>query len=150
MKASIKIKPKFIPWPWLCKLLNVGGITILWWVFCASPAISDRFRRHETIHVWQQTALFVLGLVACALASLVLGLFGAITPWWVWTLPLTIPLLIYVLAWLVEVLLPPYNRAYYDSPFEREAFQNQEDPDYRPGLFSVWKYFRRERKFLDE
>ena len=151
MKAQINIKPFFVTWPWLCKRLKIGGITILWWVFCEqlTKELSDRFRRHETIHSWQQTALFIVGLIACAAVSLVLGVLGKVTPWWVWTFPLTVPLVIYVLVWLVEVILPPYDRAYYDSPFEREAYMNEGNPDYRPGLFSVWKYFKRKRKFWE-
>lgn len=151
MKASIPIKPRFVAWPWLCDLLKIGGITILWWVFCANPVatLSERFRRHETIHVWQQTALFLIGLVACAVASLVLGFMGNVTPWWMWTFPLTVPLVLYAFVWLVEIILPPYDRAYYDSPFEREAYANEDNPDYRPTLFSVWKYWKHDRKFLD-
>ena len=39
-------------------------------------------------------------------------------------------LLIYGLSVAIEVLLPPYNRAYGNSCFETEAIYNQHDPLY--------------------
>lgn len=57
------------------------------------------------------------------------------------------PILLYVLAWFVELVLPPYNSAYKDSPFEREAYLNQNNPEYlanRP-LFAVVKYILKNR-----
>lgn len=155
MKISFDFKPWFIGTK---RRIPPGfsGITILWWVFYlksdvpeAETPLPGEFKSHETIHSWQQTVLFVLGLLACVLTSFICGLLGAVTPWWVWTFPATVPFVLYALAWLVEVALPPYDRAYYDSIFEREAYLNQNDPDYVPDVFSVWRYFRVNRKFLN-
>jgi hypothetical protein len=159
MKISFDFKPRFVASRWLVPR-GYTGITLLWWVFYREDYIdftydgptrtpTDRFRRHETIHSWQQTVLFALGLAACVLTSLICGLFGAVTPWWAWTFPVLIPFVLYALAWLVELVLPPYDRAYMDSIFEREAYLNEEDPDYVSGVFSVWQYFRANRKFLE-
>ncbi len=63
--------------------------------------------------------------------------------------PATVPLLLYVLVWIVEILLPPYDQAYYDTCFEREAKINRGNPDYKPTFFSVWRYWRRGRPFIE-
>ena len=92
---------------------------------------------------------FLFGLLACAAVSLILGIVGAVTPWWVWTLPAAVPFALYVLVWIVEILLPPYNRAYLDTCFEREAKINRDNHDYVPTVFSVWRYWRRSRPFIE-
>lgn len=38
--------------------------------------------------------------------------------------------LIYVLCWLIELVRPPFNRAYRDICFEKEAKENQYDSSY--------------------
>lgn len=64
-------------------------------------------------------------------------------PSW-WYLPITIlmPIALYIVAWLVELILPPFGNAYKDSPFEREAFNNEKDPMYlaKRTLLATWKY----------
>jgi len=145
MKISFDFKPRFVAADWMLAP-GFSGVTILWWVFHRKDQkLTERFKRHETIHSWQQRVLVALGVLACAVTSLICGVFGAVTPWWVWTFPLTVPFILYGLAWLVELALPPYDRAYYDSIFEREAYLNQDNPDYLPGVFSVWRYFRWDR-----
>ena len=47
----------------------------------------------------------------------------------------------------IELILPPYTSAYKDSPFEREAYANQRNPNYlatRP-LFAWWRYMLKDR-----
>ncbi len=151
MKLSLSVTPKFVYAPKFCQLFLISGITFLWWVLHSHPIDehSDEFKMEETIHSNQQTFLFLLGLLACAVVSLVLGVAGAITPWWVWTFPVTLPFALYVLAWIVEILLPPYNRAYLDTCFEREAKINRDSHDYVPTVFSVWRYWRRGRPFIE-
>jgi len=151
MKISFDFKPVFVGTRWFVPP-GFSGITILWWVFWAKSSIdptrqpSETFKRHETIHSWQQRVLFALGVLACAATSLVLGVLGEVTPWWVWSFPATVPLILYGLAWLVELALPPYDRAYMDTMYEREAYANDLNPDYVPGVFSVWRYFLKDRK----
>lgn len=42
----------------------------------------------------------------------------------------TIFYLLYFLAWLKELILPPYSKAYKDIRFEREAYRYELDLDY--------------------
>jgi hypothetical protein len=152
MKLTLSVTPKFVQATRFCRLFRISGITLLWWVLHIFPIAEHtyEFKLHERIHSNQQTFLFLLGLLACAATSFILGVFDVVTPWWVWTFPVTVPFILYVLLWLVEVILPPYDRAYRDSIFEREAYLNQESHDYVPTIFSVWKYFRGNRKFLEQ
>jgi hypothetical protein len=148
MKATIDIKPVFVQWSKFCSFFGIGGITILFWVICSMrpDELPTVFKKHESIHSWQQIALFVLGLSICAVISLVLGVFGILTPWWIWWAPILIPFVIYVASWLIEVVLPPYKRAYYDTCFEREAYLNEDNPNYSPTFFSAWRYILKSRK----
>ncbi len=146
MKLQISVTPWYVTSAWFCNLFGISGITFLLLVLQYSSDTSDRFKRHERIHSNQQTFLFLLGLLSCAGTSLVLGILYVVTPWWVWTFPASIPLLLYVVVWAIEVLLPPYDRAYLDSCFEREAYANDADPSYVPTIFSVWNYILKDRR----
>jgi cytochrome c biogenesis protein ResB len=137
----MKIIPnKFIPFK------GFGAMNILGLVFTRKNAdeITITTKRHEQIHTMQQYEI----LGASALISLVLCNIWA--SWWYLLVTIVLPIALYVLVWFIELALPPYNSAYKDSPFEREAFANQHDLDYlvtRP-LFAWVKYFlkRSERK----
>ena len=151
MKLSLSVIPRFVHAQKFCNFFRIGGITLLWWVLHALPIEQHtyEFKMEERIPSNQQTFLFLLGLLACVGTSFVLGTLGAVTPWWVWTLPATVPFALYVLAWIVEILLPPYDRAYLDTCFEREAKANRDNHDYVPTIFSVWRYWRRGRPFIE-
>lgn len=99
-------------------------------------AISNRSIRHEAIHTAQQYEILALS----ALIALVLS--NVYSSWWYIVIVVTMPIAIYILAWLIELALPPYNRAYKDSPFEREAYANQYDEEYLATrkLFAWLKY----------
>ena len=134
------IKNRFIPFK------GFGAMNILGFVFTRKNAeeILITTKRHEQIHTMQQYE--ILGV--SALISLVLCNIWA--SWWYLLITIALPIALYVLVWFIELALPPYNSAYKDSPFEREAFANQHDLDYlvtRP-LFAWVKYFlkRSERK----
>ena len=134
------ITNKFIPFK------GFGAMNILGMVFTRYKAeeLSDRTKRHEQIHTMQQYEI----MLASALISLVLCNIWA--SWWYLLVTIALPIALYVLVWLIELALPPYNSAYKDSPFEREAFANDENVNYlvtRP-LFAWVKYFlkRDERK----
>lgn len=123
-----------------------GAMNILGLVFTRKNAdeISITTKRHEQIHTMQQYEI----MLASALISLVLCNIWA--SWWYLLVTIALPIALYVLVWLIELVLPPYTSAYKDSPFEREAFANDEDVNYfvtRP-LFAWVKYFlkRDERK----
>ncbi len=155
MNANFNFRPFFKFSKWLVPK-GFTGITILLWVIRrknpdgTNPTLTERFKRHETIHAWQQVCLIFLGLVACAITSLIFGIWGAVTPWWVWLIPLVLPLALYVLVWLIEIILPPYNVAYRDSAFEREASMNDEDANYKLVPFAFVKYFRKKRTLWDK
>ena len=119
----IKVYCKFLPFKgYLC-------MTILWWLVIRTEykdKITETVERHETVHSYQQITLFIVGL----LVSIILSL----TP--------AIPLLAYIVSWIVEIILPPYDRAYKDICFEGEARSLESDKDFRKKLFpfSFLKY----------
>lgn len=97
--------------------------------------VSETLLRHETMHAWQQLCLFVTGL----LAMLILAAFG-VSSWWVWCLPILLPFGTYVLCWLLEIILPPYNKAYKDICFEGEANYNEHNKNIRFVPFSFLRF----------
>lgn len=113
------IKNKFIP------VGNFSAMNILGFLFIKEDTkITKELIRHEAIHSAQQYEIFALSafialVVSCIYAS-----------WWYLLITVAMPILLYVLAWLLEAALPPYNSAYKDSPFEREAYLNQNNPEY--------------------
>ncbi len=99
------------------------------------PTLTDRFKRHETWHVWQQLCLAALGIIL-APTGLLLGI-----PWWVClAVPVVLPFALYVLCWFVEILLPPYSRAYHDICFEGEARYHEYDKNPRYVPFSFLRF----------
>lgn len=130
------IKNKFIP------VGNFSAMNILGFLFIKEDTkITKELIRHEAIHSAQQYEIFALSafialVVSCIYAS-----------WWYLLITVAMPILLYVLAWLLEVALPPYNSAYKDSPFEREAYLNQNNPEYLANRvnFAWVKYFLKNR-----
>lgn len=115
------------------KVMNILGFLFVREGVEVSPTIL----RHEAIHTRQQRELLVLSLIiALPFAS-----------WWSIPIAIVMPFILYFLAWLIELVLPPYGTAYKDSPFEREAYANQYYPNYldsRP-MFAWVKYIINER-----
>lgn len=139
-------------------------ITILLWVIIKKqfnpvkqewekPVMSERSKRHETWHVWQQVCLSFLGIFSMLVAWIVTCSVGELPPWWVWTFPISFPLGMYVVCWLIELILPPYSTAYKNICFEGEAQYHELDtsPDYTPFSFlrfiknKDWKKLGEER-----
>lgn len=117
------------------KVMNILGFLFVREGVEMSPAIL----RHEAIHTRQQYEIIV--------ASAILFLWIVNTYGWLCYLLIifALPLVLYALAWLVALVLPPYDSAYKDSPFEREAYANQHNPNYlatRP-WFAVVRYIRK-------
>lgn len=79
---------------------------------------------HEAIHTAQQYEV----LTASALVALVVS--NIYASWWYLLITIAMPIIVYVIAWLVELMLPPYDSAYKDSPFEREAYEKMNDSWY--------------------
>lgn len=93
---------------------------------------------HEKIHSAQQYEILTLSaLVGVALCNIWAS-------WWYMLAVVAMPIVVYVVAWVVALLLPPYDRAYRDTPFEREAYANQYNPDYLTTRtpFAWLKYWR--------
>ena len=98
------------------KVMNILGFLFVREGVEVSPTIL----LHEAIHTRQQREILVLSLIiALPFAS-----------WWSIPIALVMPFILYVLAWLVALVLPPYDSAYKDTPFEREAYANQHYPNY--------------------
>ena len=100
--------------------------------------LSTSLLRHEKIHSAQQYEILTLAtFVALALCNIWAS-------WWYMFAVVALPIAIYALAWVVALLLPPYDRAYRDTPFEREAYVNQYTPDYLTTRipFAWLKYFK--------
>ena len=102
------------------------ALTVLVWLFVKEGvALTARLLNHEKIHMRQQLEIVAVCLLGTVAAH---RLFG-VSAWWMLA-AVPAPLLIYGLSVAIEVLLPPYNRAYGNSCFETEAIYNQHDPSY--------------------
>ena len=126
-----------------CKFLPFKGylcMTLLWWLIIRTEykdKITSTVERHESIHSYQQVVLFLFSLIVSIILSLTTNY-----SWWCLLLTPIIPLITYVISWIIEIILPPYNRAYKDICFEGEARALESDPDYKKKLFpfSFLKY----------
>ena len=115
-------------------------MTLLWWLIIRTEykdRITETVERHETVHIYQQITLFIVGLLVSIILSLTTNY-----SWWGLLATPTIPLLAYVVSWIIELILPPYDRAYKNICFEGEARALESDPDYKKKLFpfSFLKY----------
>ena len=125
-----------------CKFLPFKGylcMTLLWWLIIRTEykdKITSTVERHESIHSYQQVVLFLFSLIVSIILSLTTNY-----SWWCLLLTPIIPLIAYVISWIIEIILPPYNRAYKDICFEGEA-RALENNDYKKKLFpfSFLKY----------
>lgn len=126
-----------------CKFLPFKGylcMTLLWWLIIRTEykdKITETVERHESIHSYQQVVLFLFSLIVSIILSLTTNY-----SWWCLLLTPIIPLIAYVISWIIEIILPPYNRAYKDICFEGEARALESDEDYKKKLFpfSFLKY----------
>ena len=115
-------------------------MTLLWWLVIRTEykdKITPTVERHESCHSYQQAVLFIFSLIVSIILSLTTNY-----SWWCLLLTPIIPLIAYVISWIIEIILPPYNRAYKDICFEGEARALESDPDYKKKLFpfSFLKY----------
>lgn len=130
----IKVYCKFLPFKgYLC-------MTVLWWLIIRTEykdKITETVERHEAVHSYQQITLFITSL----LVSIVLSITINYSWWGLLAIP-AIPLLAYVVSWIIEIILPSYDRAYKDICFEGEARSLESDKDFRKKLFpfSFLKY----------
>lgn len=126
-----------------CKFLPFKGylcMTILWWLIIRTEykdKITPTVERHESVHSYQQVVLFLFSLIVSIILSLTTNY-----SWWCLLLTPIIPLITYVISWIIEIILPPYNRAYKDICFEGEARALEGNAFYKKKLFpfSFLKY----------
>ena len=104
--------------------------------------ITPRLLRHEKIHSAQQYEIMLVSAILALIASTMWQ------SWWYLLIVVAMPLLVYLLAWLIALVLPPYDSAYKDSPFEREAKANENNPEYL--LTRKFMYFLRFIWIVDE
>ena len=131
------IRNKFIPFK------GFGAMNILGLLFVREGVeLTGTTMRHEAIHSLQQYEILAASsLLALALSNL-------LASWWYLLVVAIMPIALYVLAWIIELALPPYDSAYRDSPFEREAYDNQDDPNYLTTrtLFAWVGYFMKKNE----
>lgn len=125
------IRNKYIPFGDF-DVMNILGL-----LFVREGAVlDDEIINHEAIHSEQQEE------IVCVSTLVAIALCNFCASWWYLLIVIAMPIALYVLAWLIELALPPYDSAYKDSPFEREAYANQHNPTYlatRPP-FAWWRY----------
>lgn len=125
------IRNKYIPFGDF-DVMNILGL-----LFVKEGAVlDDEIINHEAIHSEQQEE------IVCVSALVAIALCNFCASWWYLLIVIAMPIALYVLAWLIELALPPYDSAYKDSPFEREAYANQHNPMYLATRlpFAWWKY----------
>ena len=99
--------------------INIGAITLYPYIIYRNKEeeISETIKRHEMIHIIQQKELWVIGFY-----------------------------LLYVFYWLKNLMKGQNSSvAYYNIPFEIEAYKNQDNLDYlknRPK--HSWKQYRKD------
>lgn len=86
--------------------------------------LSNKLLNHEAIHTEQQIEIMTVSALIAVLLS------NWYYSFWYLLIVIALPIIIYLLAWIIELLLPPYDSAYKDSPFEREAYANEDDMEY--------------------
>ena len=96
------------------------ALTVLFWLFIKrGKELTERLYNHEKIHMRQQLEIVAACLVINAgLISMTGG------SWWWMTVSIPAPFIIYGISVGIEILLPPYDRAYGSSCFETEAIYN--------------------------
>ena len=130
------VKNKYIPFG------KFDAMNILGFLFVKEDTkLDDELINHEAIHTVQQYEILALSALVALVAS---NLYAS---WWYLLIVVAMPIAIYLLAWFIEAILPPYDSAYKDSPFEREAYLNQHNPMYlatRP-IGATLKYVLKKR-----
>lgn len=131
-----------------CKYIPFKGykcMTLLNWLIVREEyknKINNTVIRHETIHSYQQITILLYSLILAVFVAL----FTKLSLLYV-IYSLLAPIIIYLLCWIIEIVLPPYKTAYKDICFEREAKALENDPYFKDKLhtFSFIKYILKKR-----
>jgi hypothetical protein len=133
--TPIKIVNPFIPFD---GFKAMATLFIVWIRKECINRIDIYTENHEKIHCIQQVELAITGLIVGLLFSVILS------NWWWMLLVLGFPFGLYILCWLIELILPPFNNAYKNICFESEALYNECDLEYlskrKLFQFSFFKY----------
>ena len=96
------------------------ALTVLFWLFIKrGKELTERLYNHEKIHMRQQLEIVNAGLISMTGGS-----------WWWMMASIPAPFIIYGISVGIEILLPPYDRAYGSSCFETEAIYNEHRRSY--------------------
>lgn len=87
---------------------------------------------HEWTHLKQELDMMVL----YAALITILAATGVCSWWWMCGIVFSY-LVQYGISWFLQVLLPPYDKAYKDIPMEKEARYSSAHPDY---IYSRWPF----------
>lgn len=114
--------------------MNILGILFI----KPTTVLHDFIINHEKIHTYQQYELLIVSLLPTLLISYITNNYL----WLLLTIPL--PIVLYIILWIVEIILPPYDTAYRDSVFEKEAYDNETNLNYLKNRkpFAWIKYFK--------
>lgn len=121
----------------LAKLLLFSGyntIMLFGFILTKLNELKPSTLRHENIHRRQY--------MECMILALPVALFlGWLVSWWFLLLVPVFYYLLYVGEWLIRLFMP--GNAYRNISFEREAYQNQNNPGYlgERRLFVWMKYY---------
>lgn len=118
----IRIYNNVIPFKGFMAMLT---LSILWIRNEYKDKVTDAVLNHESIHMYQQLELLILGVVVGILSCS----FLPISWWWMIAFCLS-PFLVYIICWIIEILLPPYDKAYKNICFESEAQYNEYNFNY--------------------
>lgn len=119
----IKIYNNFIPFKGFVAMLTIFILWIRKEYKGNERVLNDGTFNHEAIHMYQQLELALVGAVLGVILSLIF------TWWWI-LLVIAVPLGIYIICWIIEIILPPYKYAYKNICFETEAQYNEWNLDY--------------------
>lgn len=106
-----------------------------------APGIRPKSLNHERIHAFQQWEALVLTWAV----MVILGACGVPITWWMVVAGSVFSFYIwYLISWIIQILVPPYDTAYGNICFEDEAYENEDNLDYlktrRPFAW-VWYIF---------
>jgi len=145
-------KPKFKKFNWLIKTLTFGNILAITLApfgiyvnqkYSTVDKLRPRTKNHESIHWDQQIDMFNLGTIISFVVVVTLLLFH-VTSLWLFAL-LLFPYLFFYIWYFIEWIIKAFTvsgSAYRAISFEREAFENDENFDYRKTRkrFTSFKY----------
>lgn len=93
--------------------IDIWAINLVFFVFCRGK-LTEGTKRHETIHFKQWLELGIIGFA-----------------------------ILYPLFWIINLIKRKSGaQAYYEIPFEIEAYQHDDDPDYLDNRkFWAWRSY---------